>query len=437
MTTDRKPTSGRAQKRNDMDSYMKNSKKSTVGNFMRTFSRTKTSGLISTWDDVHFFTMKQSNFRFLADTGSNIDAATLGDPGALVLLEVLWKTHFENANLKDLVTADRDAWLLYWCVMAQICIDFQLQYNVRCYLPAYTESDTVPGSSSNITFLTQSSFDIFISSMKEFPVPKGIYELVDIFCTWVVKITQEYERHTLRIPAAIFQPFCVLHDLEDFEAMRNLLRVNLGGMTTHAKKYGLGISSWRDPIKPTEKTVNDVDVIAYFNHSPFKYYDNQPAHVTFSPNGGFGGANLTTDYTAHEYGFKDSPNESKIHVLAPWFGIYDATNNPYGGIIRQNNANAAEYYVNLSFCAPDGSAITAANLGDASITDTILLMHKVSSDNVAATLKLEFAGTNFTAVKGVDDCWPLAYNNQLFYGTGRGAVETNNDIINFLGRLLK
>ena len=436
MTTDRKPTSGRAQKRDDLDGYMKNSKAKATGNFMRTFARTKTSGLIASWDDPHFYTIKNQCFKWLADVTSAVDSATVGDPGPLVLLEKLWRTHFQNANLKDVVADDTTAWKLYFCAMAQICMDMQIMYNSRCHLPAFTESDTAPGVYNALGFLTQSSYDIFISSMKDFPVPKGIYELVDLFCTWLVQLTQEYEQHTLRIPAALYQPFATQYDLEDYEAMRGLLRVNLGGMVTHAKKYGLGTSSWRDPVKPTIKNVNDVDVIAYFNHSPFKYYDNQPAQVLFAPNGGFGGANLTTDYTTHEFGFKDTPNESPIHVLAPWFGVYNGTNNPYGGIIQQISANGAEYYVNMLFTSQHGTAVAMANMGDAIITDTILLLHKVASDNKAATLKLEFSGTNFTAVKGLDDCWPLAYNNHLFYGSGRGATETNNDIINYLGRLI-
>ena len=437
MTTDRKPTAGRGQKKQDLDGYMKKSKESAVGNFMRTFSRTKTSGLITSWDDVHFYNVKGQHFQLLADATSAVDSATVGKAGPLALMGLLWLTHFENANLKDLVTADRDSWLLYYLVMLQICVDWQIMYNSRCYLPAYTEADAVPGAAAALSFFSQSSFDIFTASMSEFPVPKGIYEIVDIFCTWVVRITQEYEKHTLRIPAAIFQPFDVVYDLEDYQAMRSLLRTNLGGMTTHAKKYGLGISSWRDPIKPVEKTLNDPDVIAYFCHSPIKYYDNQPAAVIFRPNGNYAGANLTTDYTLTEFGFKDNPNESKIHVLAPWFGEYDGTNNPYGGIIIQGTPNSAEYYYNLMFCAQHGTSMTAANLGDAIIADTILLLHKLASDNVAATFNLQFTGTNFTADKGLDDCWPLAYNNLLFYGTGRGATETNNDIINFLGRLLR
>ena len=429
--------SGRGQGKKDLDSYMKASKNSAVGNFMRTFSRTKTSGMITAWNDAHFLSVKGAYFKFLADGTGAVDDATVGDPGCLILLDVLWETHFQNANLKDLVANDEAAWKLYFLAMIQICVDFQLQYNLRCYLPAYTESDIVPGTHIAETFLTQSSYDIFISSMKEFPVPKGIYDIVDLFCTWVVKLTPEYERHTLRIPGAIFVPFHSLFDLEDFEAMRGLLRVNLGGAITHAKKYGLGMGAWRDPIKPIEKTVNDVDVIAYFNHSPFRYYDNQPASVTFYPNGGFLGANLDDNYVLHEYGFKDNPNESAIHVLAPWFGTYDVTNNPYGGIIHQASTTAAEYYCNLSFVAQHGTSVANANLGDAIITDTIIMLHKCASDNVAATLQLQFSGSNFTANKGCDDCWPLAYNNQLFYGTGRGAVETNNDIINYLGRLLR
>ena len=437
MTTDRKPMSGRSQGKRDLDGYMKKSKETAVGNHMRTFSRTKTSGLITTWDDVHYLTVKGQFFKWIADNSGGVDDATVGSAGGLVLLDTIWELYYENANLKDLVANDEAAWKLYFLSMLQICMDFQIMYNLRCYLPAYTESDTVPGSYSNISYFTQSSFDIFVASMKEYPVPKGIYELVDIFCTWVLKYTQEYEKHTLRIPAAIFVPFHSAYDLADYEAMRSLLRVNLGGMTTHAKKFGLGTTSWRDPIKPTEKNLTDPDVIAYFNHCPFKYYDNQPAIVLFSPNGGFLGANLTTNYTAVEYCFKDNPNESKIHVLAPFFGVYEATNNPYGGHILQGSPNTAEYYVNLAFVAQHGTAVTAANLGDAIITDTLLMFHKVATDNVGATLSLNFNGTDFTAARGLDDTWPLAFHNQCFYGTNRGAIECNNDLLNFLGRTLK
>ena len=437
MTTDRKPTVGRGQKKQDLDGYMKKSKVSAVGNFMRTFSRTKTSGLITAWNDPHFYNVKGQHFSFIADATGAVDAATVGKAGPLALLEVLWETHYQNANMKDVVAADKDAWILYTIAMMQICMDWQIMYNSRCYLPAYTEADAVPGAAAALSFFTQSSYDIFVASMAEFPVPKGVYELVDIFCNWVVVLTQEYEKHTLRIPAAIFQPFDVVYDLEDYEALRGILRTNLGGFVTHAKKFGLGTSAWKDPTKPIEKTLSDPDVIAYFCHSPIKYYDNQPAAVIFRPNGNYTGANLTTDYTLTEFGFKDTPNESRIHVLAPWFGEYDGTNNPYGGMIVQGTPNSAEYYYNLAFCAQHGTAVQAANLGDAIIADTILLLHKLASDNTAATLSLQFTGTNFTAIKGLDDCWPLAYNNQLFYGAGRGAIETNNDIINFLGRLLR
>lgn len=437
MTTPRKPTSGRAQKTTDLDSYHKQSKASNVGNHMRTFARTKTSGLITAWNDPHFMTIKGQHFKFIADATGAVDSSTVGDPGGLVLLDVLWETHFENANLKDLVANDEASWKLYFLVMLQICIDFQIQYNYRCHLPAYTEADAVPGTETALTFLEQSSYDIFIASMAEFPVPKGVYELVDIFASWIVRITPEYERFTLRIPPAYYVPFYCVYDLLDFQAMRQLLRVNLGGFVTHAKKYGLGTTSWRDPKPPVIKDLHDVDVIAYFNHSPFKYIDKNVATLIVAENGGFTGTDKTDDYALTQYGFKDNPNESKMHVLAPWFGVYDATNNPYGGFIHQGAPNAAEYYVNLSFVAQHGIDVAIANLGDAIITDTMLLLHKAASDNVAATFTLEFNGTDFTATRGLDDCWPLGYYNDLFYGAGRGYDETTNDLINFLGRILR
>lgn len=437
MTTGRKPYSGRGQNESkDLDGYMKKSKAASFGNFMRTFSRTKTSGLITAWDDAHFMTVMNKYFKFLDDASGAVDSATVGSAGFLVLLDVAWETHFKNANLKDLVATDEAAWKLYFCAMAQICLDMQIQYNLRCYLPAYTENDAVPGSSSAITFLSQSSYDIFSASMKDLPVPKGIYDLVDLFCTWVVPLTQEYERYTLRIPSAIFQPFNCLFDLEDFQAMRGLCRANLGGMITHANKYGLGTSAWRDPIKPVEKPITDPDVIAYFNHAQFRYYNNAPAAVTIIPNGGFGGANLTTEYTLVEYAFKDTPNESKIHGYAPWFGTYNATNNPYGGYILDVAPNTAEYYINMLFCAQHATSMAQANLGDAILTDLILSLFKAGSDNEDAEFKLEFNGTNFTAVKGLDDVWPLAYFNRVFYGKNRGAIETNDDLLNLFGRSL-
>lgn len=437
MTTDRKPMSGRSQTRNDLHKYNENSRKQSTGRFMRTFSRTKTSHLITSWDDVHFFSVKGSHIKAIVDATGNVDSATVGEPVMLALLEVLWNTHYENANLKDLVTADRDAWLKYFCCMFQICIDIQIQYNFRTYLPAYTESDTVSGAAASISYWSQSSYDIFVASMKEFPVPKLIYTLVDLFCTWVVKLTSEYERYTLKIPAAIFCPFTSKYDLADLEALRALLRVNLGGMTTHAKKFGLKTGAWRDPVKPVEKFVSDPDVIAYFCHSKFQIYDNTPASFLVELNGGFKGANLTTDYTAHEYFFKDTPNESMIHLLAPWFGTYDATNNPYGGVIHNGSVNTAEYYVDIVFTSQHGTTMTAANFGDAVITDMLIGLYKAAWDNFAATFSIQFNGTNFTAIRGLDDTWPLAMTNLLFLGKGRGATETNNDIISGLGPLLK
>lgn len=435
MTTDRKPMSGRGRGRSSaaLDKYNKDSKSKSFGRNMRTWSRTKTSHLITSWDDVHYFTVGGLSFYFLADTTGNVDSATAVSAQMEKLYNLAWETFYVNANLKDLVVNDEAAWKLYFASMMQICIDIQLQYNCRCYLPAYTESDTVPGAYADITYFNQSSFDIFCASMKNYPVPKGVYEIVDIFCTWVVKLTQEYEAFTLRIPAAIFAPFKTKYDLADLEAMRDLLRVNLGGYTTHALKFGMKSGTWRDPVKPTEKLTSDPDVIAHFNHAQFKIYDNQPVQFEVYGNGGHIGGNLTTNYTSHEYFFKDNPNESLIHLLAPWYGTYSAANNPYGGFILVEDVNAAEYYVSFAHCAQHGTAMANADMGNAVLTDMIIGLHEVAWANALATFLLKIDGTNFTAAKGMDDSWPLATVNLLFKGTNRGATETNNDLLNWIG----
>lgn len=438
MTTTKRPTSGRGQ--NDdiskLDSYNKTSKSSALGKFMRTFSRSKTSRHMTSWSDTAYLTLVNQGFKFLADATSAVDASTVASAQFLGLYDVLWETHFENANLKDLVTAEEDAWKLYYAAMLQICMDIQIQYNLRTLLPAYTESDIVPGDYTNFPYLSQSSFDIFVGSMSEYPVPKGIYELVDLFATWILKLSQEYEQYSLKIPASYMVPFTSFYDLADLEAMRGLIRVNLGNMTTHAKKFGLKTGAWRDPIKPVVKTTSDPDVIGFFNHSWFLFYDNTPGIQLVQPNGGWAGANLTDDYTLVEYFFKDNPNESPMHVLGPWFGVYDGTNNPYGGFIILGAPNSAEYYTNLVISDQHG-----INAGIASIvTDNakeVLPLFKAASDSENAVFSMAYAGTNLTANQNLQDSWALASLLQLFTGKGRGATETNNDLINYLGRSLK
>ena len=438
MTTLKRPTSGRGQSDDisKLDSYNKTSRSAAVGNNMRNFSRNKTSRSMTAWDDENFLTIITAGFKFIADDTSAVDAATIPSAQFLSLWDVLWETHYENANLKDLVAAEETSWILYFAVMLQINVEIQLQYNLRTLLPAYTESDTVPTTNTEITYLTQSSFDIFVASMKVYPVPKGVYELVDVFTTWIVKLSQEYVKYSLNIPPSFMAPFAPLYDLADLEAMRNILRVNLGNMTTHAKKFGLKVGAWRDPVKPTIKSFDDPDVIGYLNHMWFIFYDNTPGNQLVQPNGGWAGDNLTDDYTLVEYYFKDNPNESPLHVLGPWFGVFDATNNPYGGFIILVAPAAVEYHLNMAYVAQHGISTDPGQFTNSAVKE-ILPLFKASSDSEAAIFSLAYAGTNFTANQNLQDSWPLAGILNLFTGKGRGATETNNDLINYLGRSLK
>lgn len=438
MPTSKRPTSGRGQSDDisKLDSYNKASKTAALGRFMRTFSRSKTSRSMTAWDDSAFLTAVLAGFKFVGDDTSAVDSATVPSAQFTNLWNILWETHFENANLKDLVAAEETAWILYYSAMLQICMDIQLQYNFRTLLPAYTESDTVPTDNTELSYLTQSSFDIFVGSMSEYPVPKGVYELVDLFGTWVVQMSQAYEKYSLAIPPSYVVPFASLYDLADLEAMRGLLRVNLGNMTTHAKKFGLKTGAWRDPIKPVVKAIDDPDVIAYLNHMWFIFYDNTPGNQLVQPNGGFAGDNLVGDYNDVEYFFKDNPNESPMHVLAPWFGVYNATNNPYGGFILLCVPNTAEYYINMSSVAQHGVGMGPTVMTSDNVKE-ILPLFKAATDSEDAIFSPAFAGTNFTANQNMGDSWPLAGILKLFHGSGRGATETNNDLINYLGRSLK
>ena len=439
MTTNERPMSGRGQSRypDKLDKYQKDSKSSAIGKNMRTFARSKTSKLVTTWDDVNYFTQLGNYFYPLADVSGAVDTATVGSPAMLAILDLAWELFYTNANLKDLDATDEASWKLYFCAAFCICMDMQLQYNTRCYLPAYTESDTTPGGLTDISFFSQNSYDIFIASMAQYPIPKGIYEIIDIFATWVIQIGEEYSKYTVNIPGAYVFPFMSRYDLADFEAMRELMRTNLGNAVNHSKKFGLKMGKWRDPSKPQVRKLNDVNVIAFFNHMNVNYLDDGTDGVqTLAPIGGFTGANLVADYTATEYFFKDNPNESIIHVLAPWFGTYDATNNPYGGIILEIVPNA-EYGLGMLSVGQHGTNIGSAGLGDP-ICRYMILLIKAGIDNYVkdGDFGIVVTGANLTADKALDEAWTLDIMNNLFYGTNRGATETNNDLINFIGRLL-
>ena len=437
MTTKEKPISGYRSKDKpaDLDKYNKTSKTAATGNYMRNFSRNRTSGVITTWDDTDYLYVLGNYFYPLADVSGGVDDATTVSAQMESILDAAWHAFYSNANLKDRVDAEEAAWKLYFSAALFIAIEIQLQYNTRCYLPAYAESDIVPGDPSNITYFSQSSFDIFCASMKDFPIPKGVFEIVDVFCTTIIQVAREYERYTVRIPGMFILPFKSLYDLEDLEAARALMRVNLGNFTTHAKKFGLKIGAWRDPVKPTVKDVNDVDVIAMLNHMVISFYDDIPAVDWVDLNGGMRGANLTTEYTLHEFFFKDTPNESLVHVFAPFFGTYNNPNNPYGGLILKDSPTAVLYNLNFGSVGEYGT-----NFGVSSLTDpgpkVIVSLLKCTYDNVADTFHNAITGTNITVLRGNDDIWPLAIQNKLFKGTGRAGAETNNDLLTVIGRLL-
>jgi hypothetical protein len=433
--------SGRAQQNTSsaLDKYNKDSRRDAVGKYMRTFARNKTTDMVTAWDDVDYFIVINQQPYFLADSTGNVDSATTISAQLESILDLAWELYFTNANLKDLDATQEAAWKLYFGAALFIAAGLQIQYNFRCYLPAYTESSTVPGDSTNIPYWTQSDFDIFLTSMKDFPIPKGVYEIVDIFFSWIIQTSQEYSQYTIKIPGGYIQPFNHNYDLADFEAARGLMKSNWGNAITHAKKFGLKMGSWRDPVNPTIKPVHHPDCLAMFNHMALEFCDDgTDGSQGLYPKGGFIGGNLVGDYEDVEYYFKDTPNESLLHLFAPWFGIYHGTNNPYGGFILESSA-AGEYSLNVRGISQHGTATSALGINDDNTAKFIALLAKAPKDENeegdVGDWVMSWQGTNLTADQAIDIWLPSIIFN-LFKGTGRGATETNNDLINYIGRLL-
>ena len=418
------------------DAYYKDSKSKATGKFMKTFSRSKLSQLIQTWDDTDYLTIINQVFVFTDCTGGSVTSANTAHAAVLAMLDVAWELFYTNANLKDLEAAEELAWKKYFAMSLQICMDFQIMYNLRCMLPAYTEADGTSGGTTQISYFSQESFDVFLASMKDIPIPKGVYEIVDIFATWIIKLSEEYEKYTLRVPAAHIQPFNTLYDLEDYQKMRDtVMKPQMGNAITHAKKFGMKMGTWRDPIKPRFVDLTSNEAIGLFNHARFLYDDKNDDKIVVNADGGFMGANETTNYTGVEYLFKDDPNENVLHLFAHWFGLYNATHNQYGGVIVCVPPGNTEYHINLLIVAEHGTAVAASLLGGTT-ANNILPLYKAYDDSNSATWAVTITATNFTANQVMVGYWKLGLYSKLFVGTNRSANEVYNDILNYVGRLI-
>ena len=418
------------------DAYYKDSKTKATGKFMKTFSRSKVSQVIGAWDDADYLTIANNCFVFTDCATGAVTAANTASANMLAILDIAWELYYTNANLKDLEAAEELAWKKYFCMALQICMDVQIMYNMRCMLPAYTEADGTPGGALAIAYFSQESFDVFLSSMKDIPIPKGVYEIVDIFATWIIKLSMEYEKYTLRIPAAHFQPFNTLYDLEDYQKMRDtVMKPNMGNAITHSKKFGLKMGSWRDPIKPRFVDLTSNEAIGFFNHARFLYDDKNHAKVVVNADGGFMGANETTNYTSVHYFFKDDPNENILHLFAHWFGLYNGTHNKYGGLIIVTPPGDSEYRLSFITVAEHGTAIAATAM-TGSCANVILPLYAAYDDCNSATWAISIGATNFTASQVQEGYWKLALYSKLFVGTNRSAVEVYNDMLNYIGRLI-
>jgi hypothetical protein len=254
-------------------------------------------------------------------------------------------------------------------------------------------------------------------------------------------MSESYSKAGIDIPPSYFIPFCHREKLSDLQSLRESAKGVSANSMVHCRKFGIPFSKFSlSKIKVREYNINnlwdDQDMIALFGILNYRYYNNTPAAITVEQGSILTGANLTTDFSNIKYPFDESKSMSIIHALYPIFGLtYDATNNPYAGLISQFAANTVEYAVNILETSLLGSAWSSGTVtGLASLHTLQLYMAFWNSGSVQG---LAWTGTAVTADQTTDvEDWPAFHAKDLCIGSGVKGEEALDSCANAFVSLL-
>ena len=416
--------------------YQQKSRADEKSQFMRGFSRTKSKLGMTDFDSDLYCIV------------SNCRLYVANSAGALITSfsnawDKVWEYGHKTGNMKDLVAGQETALGLIAGNMLQIVFDLMIQNTIRELMPVMTELDAS-------VYWSQTSFDNFVNQLEGTPMPQFVANFVKSFA-YYIKLSQEYQLHTVTVPPSFFLPFSNGSQLSYSQAQLLIVKANLANGIAQAEKYGIPMTKFSaSMIQATEVNDESSFARAIFNHMSFKFYDDASVGWSWvSPSGPMGipntnaALNMTTDYTARKYFFPGNGPDNIIDAFAPMLGKYDGTNNKNGGWFTYVDLANAEYNVNLNHGAHYATAWTAGTITD--LADILIYflafwtgVSVTDGDPVAFILSIY--SDHLTDVVGGADVrigqtvWPYARYHDLFYGT---SVTYNQSLDFMLSNLVK
>jgi hypothetical protein len=371
--------------------------------WFRNFHRTKEKAFMTAYNDVHFLFVNLIHVADITSAGNPKDAID-------ALLDKAWELGAKTGNIKDLDSTQEGqfkTWVREWLTIAW---DIAAQKMIRPFMSAFTESSATTTTNATIAIWTQADWDAFCSSLEQHECPDFVPRFVKLFC-WYIKLSEGYEKAGLPIPPSYFLPICHVHTLTNLQAHRETAKGVAAQAMTHCRKFGIPFSKFScDKLESREVRRQDVfmdqDLIAYFGLQAFSYcYKTGPTVTTKRQSTSLTGANLTTDYSNILCMFDDTKEMSIMMALGPVYmnGTYDATNNPYGGIVTLLATSATEYNTNVLHVKHLGTSWTTGQIGGTKYVLELFASYWTGS----ATLGPSWSGTEVTAQVNMDTKdWP-------------------------------
>jgi hypothetical protein len=292
---------------------------------------------------------------------------------------------------------------------------------------------------------TEQTFEDIVAMIEGHTVPLIAVELMKEL-VYIIKYREGYDTVNENILAQYVIPWGTAITSTNAQYMiRGQAAANVNIMEnqalaqSHMDKFGIKYTKF------SRSMIDEIRVISY--DSPKTLQTLQLPLILYAAaneyldNGiGVGNANSAAlDWSAYTYFFTESIDEAKILLLRALFLPYDATYNPYGGLLATEKIQATQNRLNLYRCKYTGYSTHwyALHITTDAVNQQVLDWRNIwnyKSGDYEPTIAGNFLTANAEISNATYDHWPFAYDK--FRKTGISQTIYEQALLNYIEDLL-
>ena len=307
----------------------------------RKFTWTQLKNLIQSFVDSDQIIMLNNTMDF---AGFLTDLPAAGDEATrLTVIKALFKLAVDqatpNVNKKDIVAANRTAWIDTCVDWLALIVDMRYHLWLLEVLSVVTRSNTGDWLTNGFpAIMEDDAMQTIISELqnRKLKVPQVAIDIAD-FLTWYCIIQNEYVQGNQHMPSSIFIPLVHNMNLADYTTLKDRILGNVAAAQVFSAKFGMKETPFVQAIVSGEAvhqmSYDSPDFLAW---ASFMSIQGDAGSLVFNTVGG-----LQATYTTHRIWHYEGKPMSYVHRLGVFMQPYSAANNPYGMMIKGNTANAA------------------------------------------------------------------------------------------------